>query len=112
MVTLADVPLRLRVRGALEVVMSDAGLSIPARYAVVAAALWPDAVDVPSFSQPRRLRKGWPAEVRGLAVELRAAGLSEADVSRRLGVPRPTIRDWVRQTRSNRGRPTRPPSAD
>ena len=97
MATLRGVPLRVRVRGALEVVASDAGLSIAARHAIVAAAIWPDAVDVPTVSQLRRLQKGWPAEVRRLAVELRAASLSEADVPRRLGIPRPTIRDWVRR---------------
>jgi hypothetical protein len=67
--TLADVPLRVRVRGALEVVTSDAGLDIAGRYAIVAAAIWPEPVETPSAVLAElRYPQQWPAEVRATAV--------------------------------------------
>ena len=100
MATLRDVPLRLRVRGALEVVTSDAGLDIPARYAIVAMAIWPDAVATPAAAPadlpyPQR----WPAEVRLAAVAAYQAGATARAVGERFGVPAPTVKDWVRRLR-------------
>ena len=43
-----------------------------------------------------------PLAVRQAALELIAAGLNDCEVSRRLGIPRATIRDWRRPTYQRR----------
>jgi hypothetical protein len=101
--TLADVPLQTRVRGALEVVTSDAGLDIPARYAVVAMAIWPDAIETPGLA-PAELPypQRYPAAVRAAAVAAYEAGaVSHAAVGERFGVPAATVKDWVRRGRTD-----------
>ncbi len=39
-----------------------------------------------------------PPEIKQEALRLVAAGLNDCEVSRRLGIPRPTVRDWRRPT--------------
>ncbi len=95
--TLADVPLAVRVRGALAVVTSELGLDVAGRYAIVAAAIWPDPVATPTeVARPKR----WPSEVRISAVAAyQAGGASYAVVGERFGVPAATVKDWVKRGR-------------
>ena len=105
MLTLADVPLETRVRGALEAIMSGAVSELAERYAILAVALWPpvDASVPPreSVARVERAGKSWPAEVRAAAVAAyRAGGGSYAVVGARWRVPRCTVKDWVRRERN------------
>jgi hypothetical protein len=104
--TLVDVPIDVRVGGALETIISGAVAELAARYAVLAVALWPPAeVNVPACVVPvvrvERVGKCWPAEVRVAAVAAyRAGGGSYAVVGLRWGVPGTTVKDWVRRAAS------------
>ena len=104
MLTLADVPLDVRVGAALEVLMSESGLDVPGRYALVYAALWPDTATTPVFvptpTIERGARRSWPAEIRTAAITAYMAGAeSYATVGARWGVPGNTLKDWVRHAR-------------
>lgn len=98
MATLADVDLGQRIRAVHAVIRGEAGLSVEQRGELLAAAIWPAPVDGPAGG--RAGRRGYPPEVRQAVVAAyRAGAASYVAVGERLGVPAPTVKDWVRRGR-------------
>lgn len=102
--TLADVPLDVRVQGALDAILSGAVAELAERYAVLAVALWPPDVHVPGVTQPHGPKHPWPTELRTAAVTAYQAGEGSFKlIAGRFDVPRTTLTMWVRHTGTTRG---------
>jgi hypothetical protein len=102
---LGDVPLEVRVGGALDAILSGAVHELAERYAVLAIALWPPDVAVSGeIAEPARARGAknrWPADVRTAAVAAYGTGAgSYTAVGLQWGVPGTTVKDWVRRAAS------------
>jgi hypothetical protein len=97
--TLSAVSLPRRCRGAREYIAAVRP-TVEERFGLLEAALWPSA-------DRYSITGGDPPvdrdAARARAAELRAAGWSYRRIAAEVGVPAPTIKDWVRRRQLERG---------